>query len=38
MELQDNIAYLWKKNYNNIGTPLDFCQENDFRITTLLQR
>ena len=22
-----------KENYNDIGTPLDFCQENDFRIT-----
>ena len=24
---------LEKENYNDIGTPLDFCQENDFRIT-----
>ena len=31
---------LEKENYNNndIETPLDFCQENDFRITTLLHR
>ena len=31
MELQGNID-------NDIGTPLDFRQENDFRVTTLLQR
>ena len=29
---------LEKENYNDIGTPLDFRQENDFRIPTLLQR
>ena len=28
---------LEKENYNDIGTPLEFCQENDNRITTLLQ-
>ena len=27
-----------KENYNDIGTSLDFREENDFRITTLLQR
>ena len=35
MELQSNIAYLWKKNYD-VGAHLDFRQENDIRITTLL--
>ena len=29
---------LEKLNYNDTGTALDFRQENDFRITTLLQR
>ena len=29
---------LEKENYNDIGTHLDFRQENDIRITTLLQR
>ena len=38
MELQGNIAYLWKKNYDDSGTHLDFRQESDIRITTLLQR
>ena len=27
-----------KEIYNDIGTPLEFRQENDIRITTLLQR
>ena len=27
-----------KQNYNDIGAPLDFRRENDFKITTLLQR
>ena len=36
MDLQGNIAYLLEKeNYNDIGTGLDFRQENDFM--TLLQ-
>ena len=30
--------FLEKVNYNDIGIPLDFCQENDTRITKLLQR
>ena len=40
MELQGNIAYLWKKKIigKDIGTHLDFRQENDIKITTLLQR
>ena len=29
---------LEKENYNDIGTHLDFCQENGIRITMLLQR
>ena len=29
---------LEKENYNDIGTPLEFLQENNIRITTLLQR
>ena len=29
---------LEKENYNDIGTPLEFRQENNIRITTLLQR
>ena len=29
---------LEKENYNDIGTHLDFRQENAIRITTLLQR
>ena len=29
---------LEKENYNNIGTYLDFRQENDVRMTTSLQR
>ena len=29
---------LEKQNYNDIRTPLDFRQKNDFKITTLLQR
>ena len=29
---------LEKENYNDIGRPLDFRQDSDFRITTLLQR
>ena len=29
---------LEKENYNDIGTPLEFRQENDIRIATLLQR
>ena len=29
---------LEKENYNDIGTPLEFCQENDVRNMTLLQR
>ena len=29
---------LEKQNYNDIGTPLDFRQVNDSRITMLLQR
>ena len=37
MELQGNIAYLWKKKID-IGPTLDFRQGNDIRITTLLQR
>ena len=36
LELQGNIAYLWKNKINDIGTPLDFCQEKNIRITTLL--
>ena len=31
MESQGNIAYLWEKNYNDIGAPLDFRQETDFK-------
>ena len=30
--------FLGKGNYNDIGTPLDLCQENDFKNMTLLQR
>ena len=35
MESQSNIAYLI---WYDIGAILDFRQENDFKITTLLQR
>ena len=34
MELQSNIAYLWKKNYNDVGAHLDFRQENDNNVNT----
>ena len=29
---------LEKENYNDIGKPLEFRQENDIRVMTLLQR
>ena len=35
---KQNDISLEKENYNDIGTPLEFLQENDIRITTLLQR
>ena len=39
MKLQDKYAYFGgKKNYNDIGKPLDFLQKNDFEKTVLLQR
>ena len=31
MESQGNIAYLWEKDYNDIGAPLDFRQKTYFK-------
>ena len=38
LELKDHLHNLEKENHNGVGTPLDFCQKNDVKKMTPLQR